>query len=71
MFELQERKKQIWSNYNINNKEYFDFILQFMEYFSERWCENFYNHFSINRHISSYKFVKFTKKLNSILNKHK
>jgi hypothetical protein len=67
MSQLEERRKLVWSHYSLERQEYFDFILQFMDYFSERWCENFYNHFSSNRHASSYQFKKFTKKLNTIL----
>jgi hypothetical protein len=64
---LEERRKKVWSEYSLVNQEYFNFILQFIEHFNERWCENFYNLISSNSHTSSYKFIKFTKKLNHIL----
>ena len=66
---LEERRKEVWAEYNLVNQEYFNFILCFMEFFNQRWCENFYNLISSNRHTSPYKFKKFTKKLHIILQK--
>jgi hypothetical protein len=66
---IEKRKKQIWSEYNITNHKYFDFILHFIDYFSERWCENFYDYiqYKNKNYLSFEKFVKFTKKLNTII----
>jgi hypothetical protein len=63
---LEERRINVWAEYNLLNKDFFDFILHFMEYFNQRWCENFYNHISSSKHISHYKFKRFTKNLSSI-----
>jgi hypothetical protein len=71
MYHLEARKNRIWAEYSIVNKEYFDFLLQFVDYFSDRWCDNFYNYIVLNDHTSKYKFTKFIKRLDIILKSKK
>jgi hypothetical protein len=67
MEHLEQRRQKIWSEYSIVNKEYFDFVLLFMEFFNDRWCHNFYSIVSSNKYTSYHKFKIFIKKLNTIL----